>query len=357
MPTHRGGPDRREEPIRYKNLVRQAGELLKAGYSGGTVNDLLQPFEALTLDTAFWTDTQDGLAVFGATDFFAAHRLPRTMPERVVVADSFHLKPLFRYTQSSDRFHVLGLTRTRAFLYEGDRYGLRPLDTAGLVPTFDEAVGTEVTKPSREKLAVGGRGPSTGHYSSGGGGGGRKDEIQVDTERFFRAVDRAVTDHVSEPAKLPLVLACLAEHQTEFRKISKNPHLLADGVSADPGALSAENLRAAAWTAFEPRYRQRLAQLTEDFGTALSRQKGAILVADVARACRDGRVGTLLVDADKTLPGKVDAATGEIRFDAADVDDLFDDVAELALKNGGDVVVVPHDKMPSETGLAAIFRF
>src|SRR4029079_7115922 len=104
----------------------------------------------------------------------------------------------------------------------------------------------------------------------------------------------------------------------------------------------------------------RLARLTEDFGAAFSRQKGSNLVTDIARACRDGRVGTLLVDADKVLPGTVDVATGEVRFEPPDCtggDDLIDDMAELALKSGGDVVVVPHDRMPTETGLAAIYRF
>src|SRR5205823_8629613 len=119
-----------------------------------------------------------------------------------------------------------------------------------------------------------------------------------------------------------------------------NPHLLPDGVAADPGALSPEQLRAEVWKVVEPRYLQRLAQLTEAFGTAFSRQKRSNLVSDIARACRDGRVGTLLVDADKTLPGTVDVATGEVRFSPTEgpgVDDLNDDLAELALKTGGDV--------------------
>jgi hypothetical protein len=34
-----------------------------------------------------------------------------------------------------------------------------------------------------------------------------------------------------------------------------------------------------------------------------------------------------------------------------------DDLAELAIRMGGDVVVVPTDKMPSVTGVAAIYRF
>lgn len=40
-----------------------------------------------------------------------------------------------------------------------------------------------------------------------------------------------------------------------------------------------------------------------------------------------------------------------------DVDDVLDDLAELVMRQGGEVVVVPDERMPSETGLAAVYRF
>jgi hypothetical protein len=36
---------------------------------------------------------------------------------------------------------------------------------------------------------------------------------------------------------------------------------------------------------------------------------------------------------------------------------MLDDLAELVLAKGGEVVVVPTERMPAESGLAAIFRF
>jgi hypothetical protein len=64
----------------------------------------LEPFRALSENQAFWNHTLDGLAVFGSPDSFGAYGLQRTMPERVVVADSFHVKPLVRFVQSADRY-------------------------------------------------------------------------------------------------------------------------------------------------------------------------------------------------------------------------------------------------------------
>jgi hypothetical protein len=36
---------------------------------------------------------------------------------------------------------------------------------------------------------------------------------------------------------------------------------------------------------------------------------------------------------------------------------MLDDLAELVLGKGGEVVVVPRERMPIDSGLAAIYRF
>jgi hypothetical protein len=180
------------------------------------------------------------------------------------------------------------------------------------------------------------------------------------TEGYFRAVDRAVTDEVSRPAGVPLVLAGMSENLTPFRAVAKNPHLLADAVAVDPFALDAEGLRARAWAVLEPHYLARLARLSRDFGTAFSRHQGTADLSDAARAAVAGRIGTLLIDADQVQPGTIDPATGAIRAeDLGDpkVDDKLDDLAELVLRAGGEVVVVPAERMPTQSGLAAIFRY
>jgi hypothetical protein len=38
-------------------------------------------------------------------------------------------------------------------------------------------------------------------------------------------------------------------------------------------------------------------------------------------------------------------------------DDLLDDLAEIVFRSKGEVVVLPKERMPSDTGAAAIFRF
>ena len=73
-----------------------------------------------------------------------------------------------------------------------------------------------------------------------------------------------------------------------------------------------------------------------------------------------GRVATLVIEADREIPGRIDIATGDIELDDLadpEVDDVLDDLAVLALKMGGTVVIVPSEGMPTETGIAAINRY
>ncbi|MDZ4132748.1 MAG: hypothetical protein U1E11_06385, partial [Dethiobacteria bacterium] len=83
-------------------------------------------------------------------------------------------------------------------------------------------------------------------------------------------------------------------------------------------------------------------------------------LAQVAKAIVEGRVSTLLIEADREIPGRVDETTGIIVIEDLanpEVNDVLDDLSSLTLKNGGKVVIVPTEKMPVETGIAAIYRY
>lgn len=358
QPTHRHHPDNQQDPIRFRNLVKAMAESLRHKYPKGEAHPLLEPFQALADDHDFWNHTFDGLAVLAAPGMFRVYRLQRPVPELVVVADTFHLKPLMRILQSADRYHVLGLSRGAITLFEGNRDALDQLDLAPGVPrTITEALGAELTEPhlTVASYGTGASGPAMHH-----GHGGRKDEIDRDAERFFRVVDRGVLEHYSRPSGLPLLLAALPEHHSLFRQVSHNPFLMAEGLEISPDALSLDALRDRAWRVVEPQYLARLAGLVEAFGEARSKGRGADELVQVAAAAVAGRVATLLIEAERQVPGRLDTATGRIERDSLadpEVDDLLDDLGELVLKMGGEVVVVPAERMPTPTGLAAIYRF
>ena len=144
QPTHRRHPENQEDPIRFRNLVKEMEASLLQAYPTTEARLLLKPFDALAHDRDFWNHTLDGLAVLGAPDFVRVFRLPRSVAELVVVADSFHTKPLWQFLQSVDRYQVLGLSLDKIRLFEGDRHALEEVELAAEVPrTIDRRAWLE----------------------------------------------------------------------------------------------------------------------------------------------------------------------------------------------------------------------
>ena len=360
QPTHRHHPGNQQDPIRFQNLVKALEESLLQKYTAAEIRPLLAQFWALAHDKGFWNNTFDGLAVLASKDIFRVYRLQRPVAELAVVADSFHLKPLMRILQSADRYLVLGLNRKEMKLFEGNRDAMDEIEPHPGVPrTIADALGKELTEPHQTVGSYGGVGH--GHSRMHHGHGGQEAEVDVDAKRFFRAVDRAVLEHHSQPSGLPLVLAALPEHHHMFHDVSHNPFLLAESIDVYPDALSSiDELRQRAWQLIKPRYLARLAALAETFENATSHGLGDDELVQVAKAVVNGLVATLLIEARREIPGRIDASTGDIAFGDLghpEVDDVLDELGALALKMGGQVVVAPSEQMPTQSGIAAIYRY
>ena len=360
QPTHRYAPGNQQDPIRFGNLVRELEESLLQQYSKDEIHQILEPFQALAKNHDFWNHSLDGLAVLAARGMFRVYKLQRPVDELAVVADSFHIKPLLRILQSADRYQILGLSRKQIKLFEGNRDALDEIEPAQGVPrTMIDALGEELTVPSQTVASYGGVG--VGHSPIHHGHGGGEPEVDIDAERFFRAVDRAVMEQHSQPSGLPLILAALPEHHHMFHSVSHNPFLTRESVDSHPDALSSiTELRQRAWQLMQPHYLARLDALVEEFGNAKADDLGDDDLAHVAKAVVGGRVSKLLIEACREVPGRINTETGNIEMSKLNnpkVNDILDDLGRLTLVMHGQVVVVPSERMPTKSGIAAIYRY
>ena len=359
QPTFRQYPDSQQNLIRYRNLLRELKDALEQKHRNQNFGSLLDSFDRLAEDDEFWAHPQDGIAVFAAPGFSHVEKVQRTMPELIVVNDHLHVKPLVRVYQSEDTYQILALGRGEVKLYQGNRYVLDEVVMAPSVPrTIDEALGPNTPAQGVARMATfsAGKGPqgATAHH----GHGSKMDDVHIDMERFFRAVDRAITEAHSKPSALPLILAALPEYHSHFRQVSHNPYLLDDGIPINAEAVTPEALRDQAWRLMEPRYHARLAQLIDMYHAAHARGLATDDLTHALEFATDGRVGTLLVEAERRIPGHVDGRMprhADPKEPAAG--DILDDLAERVLKTGGQTIVAPHGSMPSRTGLAAVFRY
>lgn len=357
QPTHRHHPDNQQDLSRFRQLVKALETSLRQQHAADVVKGLLEPFEGLAQDHGFWNHTLDGLVVLGAPGLFRVFLLPRPVVELAVVADSFHTKPLRQFLQSTDRYQVLALSLQHVQLFEGNSNGLDAVTLAAGVPLTMSVAGDD--EPHASVTSHGGVDGGVGQPARHHGQGGRKDQIDGDAERFFRAVDRAVLEHHSRPSGLPLMLAALPEHHHLFRRVSRNPLLMASGLRGDPQGLTPDELRQRAWDVAAPLQRAQQAAWSEAYAASAAQGLGSDDMSQVAHAAVAGRVATLLIEAERQLAGRIDGETG--RIDPAElgnprVDDVLDDLGSLVEKQGGQVHVLSAEHMPTRTGVAASFR-
>ncbi|HSK13009.1 MAG TPA: hypothetical protein VK907_07315 [Phnomibacter sp.] len=360
MPAHQSHPDNLQDPIHYKKLLKRIETSLLQQHSINEIKPQLVPFETLMNDRNFWNHTTPGIAIFGTTGLFKVIGLQESVDELAIVADSFHTKPLRQYLQTADRYHVLGLSRNRIQIFEGNRHSLVEITVPEeMHATLPALLGDELTEKHSTVASYGGVG--NGSVDMHHGDGGIKDQIDNDTKKFFRYISSEIAVKFSKPSGLPLVLAALPEHHSLFQEVNKSSFLLETGIPKDPQYISYEDLAKLAWEVMEPVYLQKIITLAEQFGQAKANNMGSDDLETVAAAVAEGRVATLLIEAARIIPGKItDNDTGSIENDPIknpEIDDLLDDIAQMATTMGSEVFVIPSVDMPSQTGLAAIFRY
>jgi len=140
LPAHRTVPESRQDPIRLKDLVRQAESGLEdLGLRPVKVREILAPARELIQREGFWGGA-DGLAIFLASSFFEYFRLPISFEDLVTVTDRFEISPLLPLFTAGGRFYILALSRNHVRLIEGTPYVWAELDLPNMPHSEDEAL-------------------------------------------------------------------------------------------------------------------------------------------------------------------------------------------------------------------------
>ncbi len=360
MPTHRHFPDAGKDAIRYKNVLKQVRDELGGKGVNGDAKRLLADLAELEGDRQFWNHQLDTLAVFKSPEVHIVKPLHRPTAEPLIeVANSFHVKPLIRLLQTSGRYQLLGISQKSVRVYEGDRDQLAELPLHPDVPrSLTDAAGEEIAAGEQSFSKHGGIQNQTmvnSHHD-------KSDDRDIDLEKFFLAVDGAVIEHFSRLSKLPLILAADVDYHHRFRKHSRNPWLHEKGIEIDPTSahVSIDDLRRRAAEIIKQDYDRETRTLVDDFETAKAQQQATDDLRLIGMHAIASGIKTLIVDGDQQRGGRVDPETGDILFeDRSDphVGDVLDDLAEMTLRRGGRVRVLPSDLMPSQTGAAAVLRY
>ena len=355
-PRSRLGIETKQNPIRLKNLVRQAEEkLLALGLRGQDAKELLQPIHKLDLNDDFWLHQSDGLAIFLSPNQFRYYCLPITFPELTVVSDRFHIKPLLQLMSGDGTFYVLGLSQNQVRLFQGTRYHLDEVELTD-VPT-NMAAALQYVEP--EKSLQLHTGSSKGNSAISHGQGAGNEDHKNDLLSYFRQVNNGLKSFLkNQPA--PLILAGVDYLLPIYHEANTYAHLLPDGISGNPETLTLEELHTQAWQIAQPYFNLAKVSTISHYEELQGSDKTANTIEKVVTAAYFQRVETLFAPIDKTVWGVFDPEGNSVQIHAQQEtgdEDLLDLAALHTLTNGGTVYVVEQGDVPEHKAIAAILRY
>jgi len=355
MPTVRAGTEVQQNTIRYRNLLRQAEErLAKLNARVPDIESLLAPAQGLLDDPDVWRNKSDGLAVFVGMDQLYWFRLPITFNELVVVERHFHVKPVLPLLSGDGQFYVLALSQDQIRLLVGSRDSVTEVDLGGVPESL--AAALQYDAPQRQLRAVGGSGGGTVYHGAGGA-----EEEKPDILRYFQKVDRGLRDLLADKNP-PLVLAGVDYLLPIYHEASTYPHLLEEGLTGNPQALTAKELHQRAWAIVKPVFEQAQAEQKALYDGLAGRDdsRASNSVKGIVQAAHEGRVATLFVAFGEHQWGvyRAHSHNVHVHHDRQPGDqDLLDIAAAQTFATGGTVYVVDRDQIPGGKAMAAIFRY
>lgn len=359
MPTVRAGAETQQNPIRYKNLLREADRLLgERGVDNGDTESILEPARSLVDDFDFWQHQEEGLAVYLADGFFRTYRLPLAFNELAAVEDRFHVKSLLPLFNVQGRFYVLALSQKNVRLLHGDRYRVWEVDLEDVPKSLADALGTDLTEP-QVQMHTGSNASQQQRSPIFHGQGAGEEDQKGEIRKFFNLLDKGVREYLGG-GRSPLVLAGVDYLLPIYREVSDYPGTLDDGVTGNPDDLGADELHRRAWDLVVPVFRRERREAAERFGDLLGTGRASGQVDEAVPAAVDGRVDTLFVPSGVRHWGRFDREQRSVEHheeQGPESEDLLDLAAVHTYLNGGTVYAVAPDEVPGDGTVAAVFRY
>jgi hypothetical protein len=355
MPTHRSGPETQQDPIRLKNLIREAEERLIAhGLRTLEAKELLEPAERLLRDGLFRQHQSDGLAMFLSLGVFHYYLLPFVFEELVIVTDRFHIKPLLPLLSGDGRYFVLALSQNKIRLLQSTHYSVSELDVADVPENLAETLRDDDSwKDLHMHSALSGKGKLSGITHG--------DEVdgKENIRRYFRRIDKGLHELLRNE-RAPLVVAGVDYLHPIYKEVNSYPQLMDEGIAGNPERLSAGELHELTWTIVKPYFQKAQQEAVNRYKEFASSGQTSNRIRKIIPAAYHGRIELLFVIPDLQQWGTFDPGTDEIHLHKKEKtgdEDLLEFAAIQTLLNGGTVYMVGAEKMPETDPLAAVFLY
>ncbi|MFF3488372.1 chemotaxis protein [Streptomyces sp. NPDC002701] len=338
-PTHRREPDNAQDPVRLRNVLAEARKQLESDPAVTRERriDVVEQLEqALTeVDLAH---AEDGLAIFAAPGEHQVWSLARTVPERVVLSDTFLTRNLVAAQAAESPFWVLTVSADRIALWSGGGHVVEAA-TAGFPLT------RSLEDPDAERQERVGDVPST-----------FRDEQM---RHFLRDADTALAGVLRSAPRTVYV----AGEQSALSLLGEVGTVTRDAVHVPHGGLGHAGAEAV-WQAVRPlvtaEHLRLIDTVTLELESAKGRREFAAGVDEVWQNATAGRVRLLVVEENYRVTVRDDGGDHLVPAGSDDLDardDIVDEIVEQCLETGAEVRFVPDGTLAEAEGIAGVLRY
>lgn len=317
-----------------KDVIDRAYEWLNPAMTSEQRNRFLEPLDALLLDARIFTQMKGNIGIFRNDDLFRVLNIPTQVELSCQVATSFHVKPLLRWLQSDQEFLLLGLNKDSAHLYFGSQDSFRLVDSV-LFPEFFKAKRTRDGYPSLKES--------------------RKRKANEDeTFVWINEWISGFTEN-SKPklfvAGEKILVECL-NRKLKYQNMVRTP--VSNVFSQQKVSDICQSVRKILKN--DSKEMREKALLEFRFAEEGNRTQKNIF--QIARAVVNGRVRKLVVTDELSIFGKIDEKSGGLSIHPFDLDHeddcILDDLAQMVLNQGGEVIVASRNEIPKGRPILAI---
>lgn len=300
--------DLRSLTEKWKESLNRAEFFLLKDYSRAFVDSFMKPlWKTDCLQKMEHVDK--GIIVFYSEVEKAFVRVQTTINDLVVVADSFHVKPLLRIKNTARGFFLVSMSAKAINVLA---------ETNGHLYRLESYKNHIVEENSNKKT-------------------------RVETKDFI-AHTAIELNKLLSAYKLPIVLAGVKDHLGHMKKLLDHSCLLEESIVGNVEKLRTDELREKCFELLEPVYLKKELEAIEELNAAVKKNHAITFIEDIAVSAVHGKIKKLFVVENRQLWGAINQLTGEIfvspRQTNSHDDDILDDICQIVLSKGGEVVVL-----------------
>jgi hypothetical protein len=360
LPTHKAGVDVNEQKdsLAFKNALQKISVMLyEKQMPASEIEKILEPGYTLLRNEDFWRKLSEGLAIFIAGGYFKFVKMPFTPKEEILVNKSFYLSQLIPLLASKEHFYLLVISKKQAKLFRANAFGMEFISIPEMPNGVDDVVHFE-EKEDQKLFRTGSSGDGAGANYHGIGAG--KPDEKVNVASYLEEVDDTIWKEVLHNENAPLLLAGVEYLIPIYKQVSDYNFIWYDAITGSHEHDDVNSLYSLALEKMQPYFQERLVKALASYGNQSATNLTSSNPKEIIPAAHYAKVAHLFIQKDERLWGRFDERNNILTLHENQDDEdecMLDKAAIKTILNGGEVHILPKEKMPGNSKMAALMRY